>query len=71
MSEKVYTHALFWWGNLKEREHLFDGGVDRKKILKCILTKYNSLHRLPLAQYDVQRCVIKNKVINTRRALTK
>jgi hypothetical protein len=71
MSEKVYTHALFSWGNLKEREHLDDGGVDRKIILKCILTTYNSLYRLPLARYDVQRCVIMNKVINTRLALTK
>ena len=70
MSEKVYTHVLFWWRNLKEREPSDDGGVDRK-ILKWILTKYNSLYRFPLAQYDVQRCVIINKVINTRWALTK
>jgi hypothetical protein len=25
-----------WWGNLRERDHLEDPGVDEKKILKSI-----------------------------------
>jgi hypothetical protein len=28
----------FWWGNVKERDHLEDSGVDEKIILKWILT---------------------------------
>jgi hypothetical protein len=31
-------HTGFWWGNLKERDHLEDLGLDRMIILKCILT---------------------------------
>ena len=28
------VHAGFWWGNLREREHLEDVGVDERIILK-------------------------------------
>jgi len=34
----VYTG--FWWGNLREREHLEDPGVDRI-ILRCIFRKWD------------------------------
>jgi hypothetical protein len=27
----------FWWGNLKERDHLEDPGIDWRMILKRIL----------------------------------
>jgi hypothetical protein len=30
--EEVYTE--FWWGNLRERDHLEDPGMDRRIILK-------------------------------------
>jgi hypothetical protein len=72
ISEKVNIHVLFWWGILKDRVHLDDGRVGKKMTLKCILTKYNSLYWLPLAQYEVHRCVTVNKVTNTHRnSLTK
>ena len=29
----------FWWGNLWERDHLEDPGVDRRKILSWIFRK--------------------------------
>jgi hypothetical protein len=31
--------AGFWWGNLKERDHLEDLDVDGRMILKLILKK--------------------------------
>jgi hypothetical protein len=34
-------HTGFWWGNLKERAHLEDLGVDARIILKFILKKWD------------------------------
>ena len=31
----------FWWGDLRERVHLQDLGVDRKMILKLIFRKWD------------------------------
>jgi hypothetical protein len=30
------VHTGFWWGNLRERDHLEDLGIDENVILKCI-----------------------------------
>jgi hypothetical protein len=35
----VYTG--FWWGNLKERDHLDDPGVDCRIILRWIFRKWD------------------------------
>jgi len=37
VEERVYTG--FWWGNLREGDHLEDTGVDGRKILKLIFKK--------------------------------
>ena len=29
----------FWWGNLRERDHLEATGIDRRIILKCMFGK--------------------------------
>jgi hypothetical protein len=31
----------FWWGNLKERDHLEHPGVDRRLILRWIFRKWD------------------------------
>ena len=36
-------HTGLWWGNLKERGHLEDPGLDGRLILKLILNKWNEV----------------------------
>jgi hypothetical protein len=31
----------FWWGNLREKDHLEDQSVDGKIILRCIFRKWD------------------------------
>jgi hypothetical protein len=35
------VHTEFWWGNLKEGDHLKDSGVDGRMILKWIFEKWD------------------------------
>jgi hypothetical protein len=35
------VHAGFWWGNLSERDHLDDPGLNRRIILKWIFMAWN------------------------------
>ena len=32
------VHTEFWWGNLRERDHLEDKGIDERIIKKCIFS---------------------------------
>jgi hypothetical protein len=32
---------VFWWGNLRERDHLEDPGLDEKIILRWIFRKWD------------------------------
>jgi len=43
--EKRYAYR-FWWGNLRERDHLEDPGVDGRLILRWIFRKWNGGHGL-------------------------
>jgi hypothetical protein len=35
------VHTGFWWGHLRDRDHLKDQGVDGRIILKWIIKKWN------------------------------
>jgi hypothetical protein len=35
------VHSGFWWGNLRENDHLEDPGVDRRIILRWIFRKWD------------------------------
>ena len=39
MRGEAYTG--FWWGNLRERDHLGDAGIDGRIILRWILRKWD------------------------------
>jgi hypothetical protein len=35
------VHAGFWWGNLREIDHLEDPGTDGRIVLRCIFRKWD------------------------------
>ena len=35
------AHTAFWWGNLRERDHFGDPGVDGRIIIRWIFRKWN------------------------------
>jgi hypothetical protein len=41
VSERGEAHTGFWWGNLKEKNHLGETGVDGRKILRWIFRKWD------------------------------
>jgi len=35
------AHTWFWWGDLRERDHLEDLGVDETRIVQWIFKKWD------------------------------
>jgi hypothetical protein len=61
----VYTRI--WWGNLRERGHLEDQGVDRNIILKRMFNKWNrGMYWIDMAQDRDSWRVLVNAVMNLR-----
>jgi hypothetical protein len=64
---KREVHTGFWWGDLREGDHLGDPGVERRKILKWIFKQWDgSMDWIEPAQdRDRWRAVV-NAVMNLR-----
>ena len=58
---------LFWWGNMKERDHWEDLGVDGRIILKWILNMMGGTYGINLAQVRCTWLLVANSVLQTVR----
>jgi len=57
----------FWWGNLRERDHLEDPDIDGKIILRWIFRKLNGgMYWIDLAQNRDRWRALVNAVMNLR-----
>ena len=64
MYERGEVHAGFWWGNLRERDHFKDSGVDGR-IMKWQFKKWEGgLDWIDLAQYSDRWQAVVNVVMN-------
>ena len=63
---ELYTG--FWWGNLRERDHLGDPSVDGKIILRWTFGKWNvgGVDWIELAQDRERWWALVNAVMNLR-----
>ena len=60
------TAYRFWWGKLRQRDHLEDLGLDGRIILKLIFREYDgAVNWIDLFQEDGKECDFVNMVIRT------
>jgi hypothetical protein len=62
---KAEVHTGFWWGDLREGDHLEDPGIDGKIILKCIFKKWDGgMDWIDMAQDKDRWRAVVNAVMN-------
>jgi hypothetical protein len=61
------VHIGFWWGNLRERDHLENPGIDRRIILKWIFRKWDvGISWIDVSQNRDRWWALVNVVMNLR-----
>ena len=62
------VHTGFWWGKLRERDHLEDPGIGGRMILRWIFRKWNGgcMDWIDLAQDRVRCQAFVKAVMNLR-----
>jgi hypothetical protein len=58
------VHTGFWWGDLREGDHLRDPGIDRRIILKWIKLSDGGMDWIELAQDRDRWRALANAVMN-------
>ena len=61
------AYTGFWWGNLKERDHFGDPGVDGRIIFRWIFRKWDvEVRTIELAQERDRWRALVNAIMNLR-----
>jgi hypothetical protein len=60
------VHTGFWWGHLREGDHLGDAGVGGRIILKWIFKRWDGVDWIELAQDRDRWQALVNAVMNLR-----
>jgi hypothetical protein len=64
---RVEAYTGFWWGNLRERDHLVNAGVDGSIILRRIFRKWDVGVWTGLGWLRIDSCrALVNAVMNLR-----
>ena len=64
-------HTGFWWGNLRERDHLEDRSIDEREILRWIFRKcvWGGMDWIDMAQDRDRWRTLVNAVMKLRAPL--